>query len=372
LLLLVALATVYPAAAQTPLEPSAPVPGQEAQELSEQPQIRVRVNVVDTPAVVRDAKGDLVLDLTAKNFRILDNGKLQKIEDFDMGGAPISLAIVLENSSRVEALLPAIRRTGILLTQAVLGENDDAAVVGYNDETSTLLDFTTDGDTIDKAVVNLPMGTSGAHLYDALSEAVTLLSSRPIARRRVIIAIAEATDTGSERNLGQVLQEAEFANITIYAVGLSSTAAALRNPPQQAAPLSATPPGVFGLAPFPGTPRTPTSDALFAGNADLGAPALWAVKHATETLRNQPLEIAATATGGLFQSTFHDNSIEHAIDQIGDELYAQYVLSYRPAGTDAGGYHKIKVELVKSPGPESALPPGLLPSGLRYTSAPSQ
>jgi VWFA-related protein len=338
------------------------MPDQQVQKPSERSEIRVRVNLVDTPAVVRDADGELVLNLSEKNFRILDNGKLQKIEDFDMGGAPLSVAIVLENSSHIEALLPAIR-TGILFTQTVLGENGDAAIIGYNDEVDHLLDFTSDDDTIDKAIANLQMGGSGAHLYDALGQAVTLLRSRLIARRRVIIVIAEATDTGSEQKLGQVLREAEVANITIHTVGLSSTAAALRNPPKQAAPLSATPPGVFGLAPFPGTPQTPTTDALFAGNADLGGPTSWVVKHATETLRDQPLEIAATATGGLFQSTFHDNSIELAIDQIGGELHAQYVLSYRPTGPDAGGYHTIKVELVDRPGLKVRFRPGYYHQG---------
>jgi len=47
-----------------------------------------------------------------------------------------------------------------------------------------------------------------------------------------------------------------------------------------AAPLSATPPGTFGLPNMPGTARTPTTDALRAGNMDLGALAVWVVRHA--------------------------------------------------------------------------------------------
>lgn len=151
------------------------------------------------------------MDLTEKDFRILDNNKVQRIEGFDMGGAPLSVAIVLETSSRIEALLPRIRRTGVLFTQTVLGESDDAAVIGYNDQVDRLLDFTGDHDAIDKTV----------------------------------------------------------------------------------------------SSPIPGTPQTPTTEELRAGNADIGAPILWVAKHAIGTVRSHPLEIAATATGGLFQATFY-------------------------------------------------------------------
>ena len=345
-LLVAALTAAYPATAQTASGLIANKQGQTVQKSQDHSQIRVRVDLVDTPVVVRDAKGKLVLDLTQKNFRILDNDKVQRIEGFDMGGAPLSVAIVFETSSRIEALLPSIRRTGVLFTQTVLGESDDAAVIGYNDQVDRLLDFTADHDAIDKTVSSLRMGTSGAHLYDALFQAVALLRTRPAPRRRVIIVMGEATDTGSDENLGQVVREAQLANVIIYSIGLSSTAAALRNPPKQAAAPSASPLGTFGLLPMPGTPQTPTADALRAGNADLEAPTVWLVKHATVSLHNHPFEITATATGGLFQSTFYDSSIEPDIDRIGGELHAQYLLSYHPPGTDVGGYHKIKVELV--------------------------
>ncbi len=85
----------------------------------------------------------------------------QTIESFDIGSAPVSVAIVVETSSRVQALLPAIRRTGILFTQNVLGPNGEATLIGYNDEVDRLMDFTSDDDEIEKAVKDIQMGTSG-------------------------------------------------------------------------------------------------------------------------------------------------------------------------------------------------------------------
>ena len=344
-----------PAAAQSTPGPIAPRPGQDVQK---PPSIRVRVNLVSTPAVVHNTQGELVLDLTQDNFRVSDNGVAQKIEGFELGGAPVSVAIVMETSSRVQALLPAVRRTGIVFTQTVLGESGDAAVIGYNDQVEKLLDFTSDRDAIEKTINQLPEGTSGARLYDALAQAVSMLRDRPETRRRVIVSVAEATDTGSEEKLGAVLREAQLANITIYSVGLSSTAAEVRGPQKQNAPISATPPGTFGLPPMPGTPQTPSSEQQRQGNVDLLGLAVWVVQHATATVRDHPLELATIATGGLYQSTLHDSEIQPAVDAIGGELTAQYTLSYRPTGTGAGDYHEIKVEVVNRRGLKVRSRPG--------------
>ncbi len=177
------------------------------------------------------------------------------------------------------------------------------------------------------------------------AEAVAALRNRPVARRRVIVTVAEAVDSGSESKLGQVLRDAQLANITIYSVGLSSTAAEVRGPQRQASAPAATPPGTFGLPPAPGTIETPDTDALRSGNVDLLALAVWAVQHAAAPIRDHPLEVADIATGGLYQSTVRDQSIESAIDAIGGELHAQYTLTYRPVGVNASGYHEIKVEV---------------------------
>jgi VWFA-related protein len=356
--LLACFAACHTAAAQTagPLPAPRPSAAPQSQSQQQRAPIRVQVEVVSTPVVVHDSRGQLMLDLNKDDFRIYDNGLEQPLVDFDMGGAPLSVAFVVETSSRIEALLPAMRRTGILFTQTVLGENAEAAVIGYHDAVSKLLDFTANSDAIEKTFTDLKRGTSGARLYDGLSQAVRLLRDRPPARRRVIVALAEATDTGSEEKLGDVIREAQLANITIYSVGLSSTAAEVRGP-QRAAPAPAvTPPGTFGQTPIPGTAQTPSTEAQRNGAADILGAVIWAIQHVTEPLRQNALEMTAVGTGGLHQSPVRDRSIEAAIDQIGAELHAQYTLSYRPSATEAG-YHEIKVS-VNRPGAQVRTRPG--------------
>ena len=263
------------------------------------------------PVVVHDGKGVLILDLDKKDFRIFDDGVEQRVEDFEMGGAPISMAIVVETSSRIQALLPAIRRTGILFTQTVLGEGGDATVIGYNDEVDKLLDFTSDEDAIEGAIKNLQQGTSGAKLYDALAEAVAALRNRPAARRRVIVTLAEAVDTGSEEQTRpSAARRAASQYHRLLGRAFLDGRPGSRPRRSRPAPPPATPPGTFGLPPAPGTIETPDTDALRSGNVDLLALAVWAVQHATATIRDHPLELATIATGGLYQSTVRDQSIE--------------------------------------------------------------
>ncbi len=359
-----ALALAMQLHAQAPSGPIPPKPGvpvQQAPAQKKTPEIKVRVALVNTPVTVRDSSGEMVHDLDKSDFRILDNGVEQKITHFDLGGDPISLVILVENSSRIEPLLPEVRKTGILFTQTVMGPTGEAAVVAVNDSVDRLADFTNDSDQIEKTIARMKMGTSGVRLFDGLAAAVEMLSSRPMTaagegRRRVIVAMSEAVDTGSESKLGMVLRQAQLANVTIYSVGLSTTRSELQGKSKQTTP-QITPPGTFPLPPQPGTPQTPTTEAQRYGNIDLLALAIWAVTHGVQTVKENSLEVAATATGGANYGTFKDRSIEQAIDRIGGELHAQYSLSYAPAGVPLTGYHEIKVQVLK-PGLKVRARPG--------------
>ncbi|MGB6200978.1 MAG: VWA domain-containing protein [Candidatus Acidiferrales bacterium] len=345
-----------PAFAQSGTGPAQPLPAAPAPQAPttaprRQASIGVETKEVTTPVTVKDSKGELVLDLTAKNFRVFDNGVEQTIDSVDQGGDPVSAVLVFETSSRVTPLLPAIRKSGILFTQDVLGPTGDAAVLGYNDSVDHLLGFTSDHDQIEKAVTNLAPGTSGVKLYDAMAGALHLLLVRPDTRRRVMIVIGEAVDTGSEAKLGQILRDAQANDITIFTVGLSSTQATTRGAETSGAPPSATPPGIIGGPTIPGEAPIPQMQQAGAnpadGDANLMNVVMWAVTHAKAVVKERPLEVATAATGGIYQSTFRDHSIEDAIDQIGAELHGQYMLAYQPSATTQYGYHEIEVRVTR-------------------------
>jgi VWFA-related protein len=343
------------ARAQAPSGPLTPKPGADVQQPSKdaQSKVKVRVSLVNTPVTVRNSRGEMIHDLEAKDFQISDNGAPQQISHFDLGGDPISMVILVETSSRIAPLLPAMSKTGILFTQTVVGSTGEAAVVGFNDSVDKLQDFTANSDLIEGTIAHLKLGTSGSKLYDAMSAGVEMLTGRPQAtpekpgRRRVLMIMSEATDDGSSAKLGEVLRQAQLANVTIYSVGFSTTNAELRSKPKDTRP-EMNPPGTFPLPPFPGSVQTPTSEENRAGNIDLMAAAVWAVQHIHDAVKANALELATTATGGAHLAAFRDRTIEKAIDEIGGELHSQYTISYTPTDADVPGYHEIKVNVVRN------------------------
>jgi VWFA-related protein len=349
---LLAAAICAPASAQSPPGPVAPQPGVTVQAPPPQADFKVRVALVNTPATVRNSKGEMIHDLEARDFRVTDNGVPQQITHFDLGGDPLSFVVLIENSSQVEPLLPEVRKSGILVSQTVMGPNAEAAVLAFNEYTETLQQFTTNGDAVEKSIARLKTGVAGNKLYDSMARAVEMLSGRPEptpdspGRRRILLVIAEAKDVGSDAKLGEVLRQAQLANVTIYSVGLSTTRAELQAKPKDTRP-HITPPGTFGRPPMPGTVQTPDTDAALYGEGSLMDAVVWAVKHVQDALKDNPLEIATAGTGGAHLATFRDRSIENAIDAIGGELHSQYSLTYTPTDTGSTGYHEIKIMVDK-------------------------
>jgi VWFA-related protein len=319
------------------VEPEKPPPG------AQKPSIRVRVNEVIAPVAVLDRSGEMIFDLTEKDFRVFDDGVEQKIEHFGLGGEPLSVVLVVETSSRIEPLLPAVRQTGIVFSQTVMARTAEAAVIGFDDAVDVLDPFTTNVDRVENTIKQLRMGTSGTRLYDAMARGVSLLDERPTARRRIMVVLAEAQ--GSESKLGEVLRQAQLANVTIYSIGLSTTAAAFRSKPNPPPPTQIGPPGTFPVPTPNGMPQTPDIEREMQQSVDLLALAEWLVKTGMNALGPNSLAVASKATGGLHLNTMKDRSIEKAIDEIGGELHAQYTLGYRPSGGGASGYHEIKVEV---------------------------
>ena len=305
--------------------------------------IRVRVNEVTAPVTVRNASGEMILDVPKESFHIFDNGVEQKIEHFDLGANSLSIVLAVETSSHIEPMFPAVKQTGLVFTETVMAQTSEVAIVGYDDDVNLLKKFTTDPENIEDAIKNLTMGTSGTRLYDAMSRGISLLEKRPEVQRRILVVIGEAQDSGSESTLGEVLRHAQLANVTIYSLGLSTAMADLR---AKKAPVdhSLGPPGTYPVPTPNGQPQTPGLERQVSNPPiDYMALAIWLVKTGKNAVGPNSLEIASKATGGMFLNAKKDSTIQKAVDEIGGEIHAQYSLGYRPPPDVASGYHEIKV-----------------------------
>src|ERR1700674_5051975 len=197
-------------------------PGAQAAKTAEQEHaIKVRVNEVIVPVTILDSKGEMIFDLAKEKFHIFDNGAEQTIEQFDLGGEPLAVALVIETSSHIQMMAPAIRGMGSVFTETVMALEGRGAVITYDDTVEVRQPFTDDHDAIEGAINKVEFKAPGMHLYDAMSTAVGLLKMQPPNFRRIMLILGESQDQSSDAKLGHVLHEVQLANISIYAVGPS-------------------------------------------------------------------------------------------------------------------------------------------------------
>ncbi len=301
-------------------------------------QIRVVTNEIVVPVTVTDASGEFVLDLEQKDFHVTDDGAEQTIDHWDLGGDPLAVAFVVDTSSRLQALAPVIRRLGSTFTETVMALDGQAAVVTYDSTVEVRQPFTADHDAVQKAIAETKFEAPEMDLYDAMATSVSLLKAQPTTYHRIMLVIGESEDTGSKTNLRQVVQDAEQANISIYAIGPSSIAADYRGSIKDPLPLKLPklPPIVAGQC------IDPTGHPC---EQDIGTIAFWLLQRGVSQIKSHQLTVAAEATGGMRYKAFRDSAVLGALDRIGSELHAQYVLSYRPNGERAIGFHTINVTI---------------------------
>ena len=318
---------------------------QDTKDSKDQYRFGTTVNLVTAPVTVLGPDDRYVAGLEKQHFRVFDNNKEQQIIGFDVSFLPISLVLCVESSDRVEGLLPKIRKTAILYSELVLGEQGEAAVIQFDHRVEVLQEFTKDSDQLKKALDRIRLGSSATRMADGVWRAIRLLRTRPDNNRKVIVAVSESRDNGSETDLGEALRDAQLNNILVYGIQLSTVKARLlRTPEPRRDPF---PPGVSARPTAPGTISTPTTQAQSRVQAtpNVIPMVIEAVRGVKNLLFNDPLQLLTEGTGGKRLAPLTQEGMEDAVGRIGEELRSQYLLSYRPNNLQQGGFHEIRVEV---------------------------
>lgn len=299
--------------------------------------IHTQVNEITTPVTVEDKKGNFLLGLTKDEFHVFDNGAEQQINRWGMDDHQLALALVVETSSHVGMMAKQIHGAGIVFTDMVMALSGEAAVISYGDTVDVRQEFTNDHDAVEKAVKGLQFNDDGMRLYDGMWQGTLMLEKQPDDSHRVLLVIGEAQDGRSKHKLDDILAQAQKANITIYTIGLSSTAADLRdNPVKDAADEEG--------APLPAEMEAPTTSGV-DNELCLLCVAVFLVQRATHEKKNHAMAVAVQSTGGAYYHPFKDRNIQYALNAIGNELHSQYVLSYQLQGEAKPGIHEIEVRV---------------------------
>ena len=173
------------------------------------------------PVNVTDAKGNAVLGLSEQDFRVYEDGRLQKIALFQQGDTPITVGLIVDHSRSMGSQLPEVADAVSSFARSG-NPRDEMFVVDFNDDVSVELlngkPFTDDPKELAKAV-SAVRARGRTALYDAVAEGLLHLQLGHYERKALII-ISDGGDNASTQKLSQVLELARKSQVVIYSIGL--------------------------------------------------------------------------------------------------------------------------------------------------------
>jgi VWFA-related protein len=297
-----------PGAAQAPpQQPTAPPPQQKPQDAGAS--ISVEVPVVTLDVIATTQHGDLLTGLKKENFRIIDDGAPQTITNFGATDAPITIAMVMEFSSRgyydwfayqakywADAFFPNLK------------QKDWVALVTFDMKPRTEVDFTQNKDEVRNGLYHLYFpGFSESNVFDAVLDTTDRM--KDVKGKKSILLLATGVDTFSKHTLDQTMKVLRQSDVTIFCVGLDK----------------------------------PYINFIESHGAQ--------GSHMNYLQGENQLKTFSQLTGGYAWFPQFDGEIPGIFHDITAYLRNQYSLSYTPTtGANDGKFHKVKIELVQPDG----------------------
>jgi len=339
---------------------------QQAASVQNTPSLRMQSNVVLVPALVRNAKGEVVFTLKAEDFRLTDDGVEQRLTlDEDTGSEPLALVVAVQSGGAGGGKLDSYRKFSAVIDAVVGGVPHLVAVVAFDSVPRLIQNFSPDVDVAGQALNNLEPGDKGAAILDGLAFSVDLLRKQPPNYRRAILLISETLDHGSQTQLDDALRAISDTNTAIYSLGFSSSKADSAHYAYKELPVSKTdggfaigsnanpnpPHGCMGKDPDPDATQHKVVQA-FDCVGQLLPPLALAKMAAIATVdrlqRNVP-ETVAQLTGGEYFKFENSRTLVRNLLTISNHVPNRYVLSFQPQSPHPG-FHAVELKLKNHPG----------------------
>jgi VWFA-related protein len=305
------------------------------------------VDEVDIPFTVKDSKGRLVPGLKARDIQVYENNVLQHIDIFTDDPLPLSVALVVDQSMTPDQMDKVNTALGAL--QDAFTKYDEVAVYTYNKHVNEMTTFTSAASArLTQAIEGSKGGGREAMmagslsgplsqntninnqsfdpntrpdrggvgpgiqlspereihpLNDAILEAATALSTRPIKTRRVIYVISNGNEYGSTAKTSEVEKYLLTNGIELDGTLVGDNA-------------------MWGLG---------TLDKM----------------HLPLMMRDNVLIAYQKATGGQIDSEFREKAIEQSFARVAGEARNRYTVVYRTHEPFVDGkYRKVEIKVL--------------------------
>jgi Ca-activated chloride channel family protein len=198
---------------------------------AQEPQIKVKVNLVSVAFVARDARGALVDNLTQDDVDVLEDAIPQKIAFFARSvDVPLTLGLVVDASGSQDHFSKQHKNDLEVFFKDVLGPKDRVFLVGFGNHIRLVCDFSHSGADLledwkqyQKSSGRFPeLGPKeerdlGTAFYDSIYYSVTEKLARENGRRAILL-FSDGEDNSSSHDMMTTIETAQSENVLVYTI----------------------------------------------------------------------------------------------------------------------------------------------------------
>lgn len=327
-----------------------PLPAR-TEEIDDGDVVRVDTQLVSVPAVVTTVSGRPVAGLKTENFKLFENGQLQRIADFATTEAPFEIALLLDTSGSTRNDIQLIREAALSFIEA-LRDGDRVAIVGFGNRrqgpsVDVLSRLTDDREQLRIAIDNLG-STSGTPFYDGLERIADEIFAEPardeVMGRRALVALTDGVDSTGKAEFETARAKLARTGVATYFIQVNTeefVENALLKPCGEGVVLSTK---QLRRHRRMFQPRMRLED--ITDFCEMGSFERMQVSRDLYNLARREMDLLAKASGGrnFMAATLRD--ARDAFGKVATEIGTQYSLGYYPTNKARDGkFRTIKVEV---------------------------
>ncbi|HKQ91872.1 MAG TPA: VWA domain-containing protein [Blastocatellia bacterium] len=264
--------------------------------------IRIDSSLVEVPVSVTDAAGRPVRNLTARDFWLEENGRLQQIVSLgDPGEARVEIALLFDITASVYDLFHFERQAALRFLREALKPRDAVSIFTIGIRPRLIRSRAVGIDRAIRAAMTIEPTKEPTAFFDAVAEAARYLdrTAAPGAKR-VVVVISDGEDMlSANHTVGDALKELQRSDCLFYSIN-------------------------------------PSGPSIRLNKISLRA--------------QDDLISLASATGGAAFLPASIKDLDDAFGQIASDLRAQYLLGYYSTAERADGrFRRINVRVPRRP-----------------------
>ena len=193
--------------------------------------IKISVDLVVLHATVEDSKRIPVSGLGKEDFKVYEDGVLQRIDSFSHEDIPVTVGLIIDNSGSMRPKRTEVIAAALAFVRSS-NTKDQLFVVNFNENVSFgLLADTpfTDKTAQLEAVLSKIAADGMTALYDAVAAALEHVKKGD-RDKQVLIVISDGADNASLHSRARIMTLARESEAIIYTIGLYDKDDPDRNP----------------------------------------------------------------------------------------------------------------------------------------------